>query len=162
MEIVDIVLVGGGTLAGLCAGLLYAFSVAIIPALHVLKGSEHIAAMQAINVKILNPVFFLSFFGPAILLPLAAILAWGRPQFALLIVAALLYIVGVIGVTSAGNIPLNDKLAKLEAHQLPEAEADRARKEYQGQGAAWMRFHTIRTLAATLTTVLVFIACLFK
>jgi hypothetical protein len=32
-------------------------------------------------VKIENPVFFLSFFGPIVLLPLAAFLHWGQPQF---------------------------------------------------------------------------------
>ena len=43
MKFEDTVLVVAGTLTGLFAGLLYAFSVAIIPALRRLKGTEHIA-----------------------------------------------------------------------------------------------------------------------
>lgn len=46
MTLENIVLVVGGTLTGLFAGLLYAFSVAIVPALRRLKGTQHIAAMQ--------------------------------------------------------------------------------------------------------------------
>lgn len=160
MNLANIVLVVGGTLTGLLAGLFYAFNVAFIPALRHLKGTGHIAAMQAVNVKIINPVFFLSFFGPAILLPLAAILYWGKPPFGLLVAASLLHIVGAIGVTAAANIPLNDKLEKVDASQISEVDADQVRKEFQGPGAPWMLWHNVRTLAEIVATALVFIACL--
>ena len=90
MKLEDIVLVVGGTLTGLLAGVFYAFSVAFVPALRSIKGTQHIAAMQAINVKIENPVFFLSFFGSTILLPLAAFLHRSGSQFGLLVAAAVL------------------------------------------------------------------------
>jgi uncharacterized membrane protein len=147
-------------LSGLLAGLLYAFSVAIVPALRSIKGTEHIAAMQAINDKIKNPVFFLSFLGPALLLPLAAFLYRDNAQFGLLVIAAVLHIVGAIGVTGAGNIPLNEKLDKIDVSTLSEAEADQIRNEFQGAGSAWMRFHMVRTLASIAATMLVFIVCL--
>lgn len=115
-----------------------------------------------INGKILNPVFFLSFFGPTILLPLAAFLHRGGSQFGFLVAAAVLHIVGAIGVTVVGNVPLNDTLAKLDVSQLSEAEADHIRKAFQGPGTPWMRFHTVRTFAATAATALVLIACLSK
>jgi uncharacterized membrane protein len=118
--------------------------------------------MQAINVKILNPVFLLSFLGPTLLLPLAAFLHRSGPQFELLVAAAVLHIVGANGVTIVGNVPLNDHLAKRDVNQLSEAEADHIRKAFQGKGAPWMRWHTVRTLAATAATALVFIACLSK
>lgn len=162
MKLENIVLVVGGTCTGLFAGLLYAFSVAVVPALRRLKGTEHLAAMQAINRKILNPVFFLSFFAPGILLPLAAFLHRSGSQFGLLVAAAILYLVGANGVTIVGNVPLNEQLAKLDVNQLSEAEADHIRKEFQGPGTPWMRWHTVRTLAATAATALVFIACLSK
>ena len=162
MEFEDIVLVVGGTLTGLFAGLLYAFSVAVIPALRCLKGREHIATMQAINVKILNPVFFLSFFGPTILLPLAAFLHRSESQFGLLVAAATLHIVGANGVTIVGNVPLNDQLAKQDVGKLSESEAEQIRSAFQGPGSLWMRWHTVRTLAATGATALIFLACLSK
>ncbi|WP_165422781.1 DUF1772 domain-containing protein [Ktedonosporobacter rubrisoli] len=162
MQFADIVLVVGGTLTGLLAGVFYAFSVAIVPALRSIKGESHIAAMQAINVKIENPVFFLSFFGPTFLLPLAAFLYRGLPQFGLLVVASILHIVGANGATIAGDIPLNNELAKRDAYQLSEAEAEQIRTEFQRPGSAWMKFHHIRTFAAIAATALVFIACLSK
>ena len=162
MNFEDIVLVVGGTLTGLLAGVFYAFNVAIVPALRSLKGTQHIAVMQAINVKIENPVFFLSFFGPTFLLPLAAFLHRSSPQFGMLVAASALHILGSNGVTLAGDIPLNNKLAKVDANQLSEGEADQIRKEFQRPGSAWMNYHNIRTLAAIAATTLVFLVCLLK
>ncbi len=158
----NIVLVVGGVLTALHAGLLYDFSVDIVPALRSLKGTTHIAMMQAINVKIENPVFFLSFFGPVLLLPVATLLHWGQPEFVWLLAASSIQLFGCEGVTVAGNIPLNNRLAKIDATQLSEAEADQIRTEYQGPGSAWMRFHTLRTLAAITATTIVFVVCLSK
>lgn len=158
----NLVLVVGGVLTALHAGLLYDFSVDIVPAMRSLKGSSHISMMQAINVEIENPVFFLSFFGPIVLLPLATFLHWGKPQFPWLLAASAIQIIGSEGVTIAGNIPLNNKLANIDANQLSEAEADKLRKEFQGPGSPWMRFHTIRTLAAITATTIVLVVCLSK
>ena len=162
MTFENIVLVVGGTLTGLMAGLFYTFNVAIVPALRGIKGTQHIAAMQSINSKIKNPVFFLSFFGPTILLPLAAFLHRGGEQFPLLVAAAVLHIIGANGVTIARNIPLNEQLDKIDVNQLSEAEADQIRKEFQEVETPWMRWHNVRTLASIAATALVFIVCLSK
>ena len=156
------VLVIAGVLTGLHAGLLYDFSVDIVPALRSIKGTAHIAMMQAINVKIENPVFFLSFFGPIVLLPLSAYLHLGEPQFVWLVAASVIQIVGCDGVTVAGNIPLNSTLAAIDPVTLSEEEADRIRTEFQGPGSRWMRLHTIRTLAAITATTILFVVCLSK
>jgi uncharacterized membrane protein len=158
----NLILIAGGTLTGLLAGVFYTFNVAVVPALRAVKGTRHIATMQAINDKIKNPVFFLSFFGPTILLPLAAYLHRGGAQFPLLVAAALLHIIGANGVTIVGNIPLNERLDKVDVEQLSEAEADHIRTEFQGRGSPWMRFHNIRTLTSIAATALVLIACLSK
>jgi len=162
MTLENIILVVGGTLTGLLAGLLYAFNVAVVPALRHMKGTQHIAAMQSINEKIKNPVFFLSFFGPSILLPLAAYLHRDSTQFPFLVGASLLHIIGANGVTIVGNIPLNETLDRVDASQLSEAEADQIRQEFQGPGSPWMRFHAVRTLASIAATALVFVVCLSK
>lgn len=162
MTFENIVLVVGGTFTGLFAGLLYSFPVAIVPALRTLKGTQHIAAMQSINAKIENPLLFLSFLGPIVLLPLAAFLHRGEPEFALLVAASILHILGATGVTVFGNIPLNKELAKVDTPKLSEEEAEKIRKEFQGPWKPWMRFHTVRTLAATAATALVIVACLLK
>jgi uncharacterized membrane protein len=158
----DLVLVAAGVTTALHAGLLYDFSVDIVPALRSIKGTAHISMMQAINVKIENPVFFISFFGPVVLLPAAALLHRGEPQFAWLAAASAIQILGCDAVTVAGNIPLNNGLAKVDASRLTEAEADRIRTEFQGPGTPWMRLHAVRTLSAIAATTIVFIVCLSK
>lgn len=162
MTIENIILVIGGSLSGLLAGVFYTFNVAVVPSLRSLKPKEHIRAMQAINLKIKNPVFFLSFFGPTILLPVAAFQHQGTAQFPLLVAAAVLHILGSNGVTAGGNIPLNEKLDKVDADSLTESEAEQTRETFQGRGSAWMRWHNIRTLASIAAVALVFIACLTK
>ncbi|MBC8099626.1 MAG: DUF1772 domain-containing protein [Armatimonadetes bacterium] len=162
MPFENVILVVAGTLSGLIAGLFYAFNVAIVPALRRLKATQHIAVIQAINVKIKNPVFFLSFFGPTMLLPLAAWLHRGGSQFPLLAAAAALHIIGANGITIIGNIPLNERLDAVDPDQLADAEAERIRHAFQGADSPWMRWHTLRTLASIVATVLVFMACLSK
>lgn len=162
MTLENIILIAGGTLSGLMAGLFYCFNVALVPALRAVNGVAHIEVMQAINTKIQNPVFFLSFFGPTILLPVAAFLHRDTPQFPLLVGAAALHILGANGVTAGGNLPLNERLDKVNASQISEPDADRVRTEFQGQGSAWMRWHNIRTLASIVATALVLIASLSK
>jgi hypothetical protein len=67
MNVENTILVTGGVLTALHAGLLYDFSVDIVPALRSTKGTTHISMMQAINRKIENPVFFLSFWSMVLL-----------------------------------------------------------------------------------------------
>jgi uncharacterized membrane protein len=162
MTFENIILMVGGTLTGLLAGVFYAFSVAFVPSLRKLNAKQHIETMQVVNQKIKNPVFFLSFFGPTILLPLAAFLYRDGSEFPLLAAAAILHIVGSNGVTAFGNIPLNEQLDKVDISQISEAEAERIRQEFQGPGTAWMRLHMVRTLAAVAATALIFIVCLSR
>ncbi len=160
MTLESIVLVAGGVLTGLHAGLLYDFSVDIVPSLRKLKAKAHIEMFQSIDKTITNPVFFLSFFGPIILLPLAAFLFRGEPPFAWLAAASLIQILLCNGVTVTTHLPLNADLAKVDTGNISEAEAEKIRQAFQGPNSKWIRFHAVRTLAAIATTALVFVACL--
>jgi uncharacterized membrane protein len=162
ITLANIVLVAGGTLTALQAGLMYDFSVDVVPSLRSISAKSHIEMMKAINVKIENPVFFISFFGPVLLLPLAAFLHRGEPQFAWLAAVSAIHILGDVGTTVVGNIPLNNKLALVDEAALTDAEAERIRQEFQGPGSLWSRFHMIRTLTTTLATALIFIIALSK
>lgn len=51
--------------SGLMAGIFFAFSVFVMTALNRLPPAQGIAAMQFINVTILNPLFLLTFMGTA-------------------------------------------------------------------------------------------------
>src|SRR3954469_23636198 len=91
----------------LVAGLFFGFVVAVNPAFSTLPDAQYIAAMQAINVAIVNPVFAAAFFAPALLIPVSA---W-KYKSLLIGLAAAFYLVGGIGVTYIQNVPLNDMLA---------------------------------------------------
>jgi uncharacterized membrane protein len=156
----NIAIVAGGVLTGLHAGLLYDFSVDVVPSLRKLKAKAHIEMFQAIDKTIENPVFFLSFLGPIILLPLAAFLFRSEPQFPWLVAASLTQILACNGVTIAVHLPLNGGLAKVNTSKISDQEAEKIRTAFQGPGSTWVRFHTVRTLAGIAATTLVFVACL--
>ncbi|GLU53522.1 anthrone oxygenase family protein [Dyadobacter frigoris] len=145
----------------LIAGLFYAYSCSVNPGLGKLPDKEYIAAMQSINLAIINPVFILSFMGTLILLPLCTYLHYARPfpaRFVLLGIASLIYITGTFGITILGNVPLNDTLASydIKAASINEIADQRIKFE-----VPWNRLHTIRTVAAVTALSLVIIACLY-
>jgi len=111
--------------------------------------------MQNINAAILNPLFFLSFFGTTILIPITTVLHKSSSSFPWLLAASLIYLLGVLGVTMFGNVPLNNALSafKLEGASL-ESIKD-ARTAFEN---SWNRFHTIRTIAAGLSLLILVFA----
>ncbi len=100
--------------SALSAGIFFAFSTFVMQALGQQPSNQGIATMQSINITVINPWFMVAFFGPALaclLLTIAALQNWREPNSMYWLVGSLLYLVGTIGVTIAGNIPLNDALA---------------------------------------------------
>ena len=63
----------------LVAGLLFAFSTSVLPALRQRPSAEGIAVMQTINSTILNPLFGLVFGGTTVLCLVLAVTAPSRP-----------------------------------------------------------------------------------
>jgi uncharacterized membrane protein len=93
---VRVLTLGGATLTtGLIAGVFYAYAVSVNLGLGVQPDASYVATMQAINERIENPLFFLSFFG-AVLFLLAALSAHlPRPRlgrFWLIALASALYV----------------------------------------------------------------------
>ena len=128
--------------AAVIGGVFYAFSSFVMQALAQLPPAQGVAAMQRINVVVLNPPFLGLFGGTALLALVAAAVAafaWSTPRFLLLSCGSLLYLLGVIGVTGRGNVPLNERLGRLD----PAAPA-----EWTSYVAAWMRWNHLRTAAA--------------
>jgi uncharacterized membrane protein len=99
---------------GLIAGVFFAFSTFVMKALAQQPVGQGIAAMQAINITVINPWFMTVFLGTAIAcigIAIAALLKWHHPNAVYLLMGSLLYLVGTFGVTIACNVPLNDALA---------------------------------------------------
>lgn len=131
--------------AGLNAGLFFIFSVCIMGALARLPAEQGIAAMQAINVVILNPWFMLEFMGTAVLalILVAGGFVYGGPARFYLIAGGLLFLGGVMLVTMIVNVPMNNALEALE----PGSE-EAARLWSSTTLVDWVRWNHVRTLSS--------------
>lgn len=142
---------------GVVAGIFFAFSSFVMAALGRLPSDHGIAAMNAINVTVINPGFFLAFFGTAALCLLASggvVLRWTATGGMLVLLASLIYLAGCIAVTLLRNVPLNNALAAVTPG-TPEAAALWTR--YLGE---WTFWNTVRTVAPVVSAVLFTMALL--
>jgi uncharacterized membrane protein len=101
----------------LIGGIFFAFSSFIMKALARLPSVEGMAAVQSINLVVLNPSFLGAFMGTAAISLLVAVLAvigWKTPAALWLVAGALLYLVGTFLLTGLGNVPLNNQLAAVQ------------------------------------------------
>jgi uncharacterized membrane protein len=146
---------------GLVAGVYYAFAVSVNLGLAAQPDASYVATMQAINERIENPLFFLTFFGAA-LFPLAALAVhYRRPRsghFWLVALACALYIGGSFLLTSFVNVPLNEQLASVAADASP-GELARARAGYEGP---WNFWNSVRTMFSFLAFAALVGACLLR
>ena len=123
---------------GLTAGLLLIFSIAVNPGLARLSEEEYYRAMKFINQIILNPIFFLVFIGPVITMPLLTYMSRNDSNmFILTLFSTILYFLGVILITSFKNIPLNNRLEKLNPEEF--------RDVFLWYKKPWNFWHNIRT-----------------
>jgi uncharacterized membrane protein len=140
---------------GLIAGVFFAFSSFVMPALAKLPPAQGIAAMQSINVVVLNRWFLAVFLGTAgacAMLALASSFAWSEPGSKLRSLASASYLLGTILVTRACNIPLNDALARVSPQAAPAAEL------WSRYVSDWTRWNTLRSLAALAAAMLLTLA----
>ena len=102
---------------GIAAGLFFIFSNTIMASFARLPAAQGIAAMQQINVTIINPLFMLVFMGLVVLslvLGAKAIFGWAEAGSAWLLAGSVAYLVGCFLVTMVFNVPLNDALAAVD------------------------------------------------
>ena len=133
---------------GLVAGVFFAFSSFVMPALKRLTPERGIAAMQSINERAVTPVFMTALFGTAAAclgLVAWAVISWGEGPSALVLAGGALYLLGTIGVTVACNVPLNNRLATLHPQG---ADAAGYWAKYVTTWTAWNHVRTIAALAA--------------
>ena len=102
-----VALIAATLTAGLMAGVYGIFALAIMPGLRTTDDRTFVAAFQAIDRAIVNPLFMLWFFGP-LLFAGAAALAGGDALP--LVIAALVLSLVVVVITFAVHLPLNDAI----------------------------------------------------
>ena len=133
---------------GLVAGIFFAFSTFVMRALANLPPAQGIAAMQSINVAVINPWFMTAFFGTAaacVLMMILSLLRWNDPGAAYQLAGSLLYLVGALLVTILFNVPRNDALAAVVPAS---AEGTRLWAGYLTTWTAWNHVRTVAALAA--------------
>lgn len=139
---------------GLAAGFFFAFSICVMKALGRLPPPQGIAAMQSINVVVINPWFLTAFFGTAlacVLMIVSSLLRWDDQRASYWLVGGALYLVGTILVTMLFNVPRNNALAALEPSS---SEAAMLWAAYLSTWTAWNHVRTIAALvAAALFTI---------
>ncbi|MEA5602412.1 DUF1772 domain-containing protein [Nostoc sp. UHCC 0252] len=114
-----------------------------------LKPPQGIAAMQFINITVINPFFMAAFLGTAaacIFLLISSLLKWHQPGAVYLLLGSLLYLVGTLGVTIFFNVPLNEALARVEPDST---EGANLWSTYLVNWTIWNHIRTVAALAAT-------------
>jgi uncharacterized membrane protein len=140
----------GSAVAG---GIFYAFSSFVMAALGRLPATQGVAAMNAINVTVITPSFMTVFMGTALVCLVLAggsFFGWGQTAWKLIFAASLCYLVGSLGITMVGNVPLNDQLAAV----APAQEAALWSRYLD----AWTLWNHVRTAASIMSAVLFTIA----
>lgn len=130
---------------GLIAGVFFAFSSFVMNALGRLPPAQGIAAMQSINVAVINPWFMAPFLGTAaacIFLTVSSLLNWHKAGSTYVLAGSLLYLIGTFLVTIICNVPRNNALAIIDP-----ASADGAR-QWAGYLISWTAWNHVRTMAA--------------
>ena len=145
-------------ITGLSAGFFYAWEVSVIPGTKQISDRSYLETMQSINRAILNPAFFIIFFGSLLFLLVSGYMQYKAAinlSFWFMVGATLTYLIGTFGVTVFGNIPLNDLLDALNLNDLNSEALNNTRTSYEGK---WNQWHSIRTVFSVLAFVLCLLA----
>jgi uncharacterized membrane protein len=134
----------GAVASGLVGGVFFAFSNFVMQALGRLRPSEGAAAMQSINITVINPLFMTALFGTGLLS--LVLLVWGlvdldEPHAGWLIAAGAIYVIGEVVVTGALNVPRNNALARVDP------ESEEGARVWRTYLVEWTRANHIRTVA---------------
>ena len=149
----SVALVAGVVFSGAIFGFFYAWVCSTMWGLDNADPRVAIAAMQAMNESVRNPVFFPAFFlTPAVLALASGLAFWeGRRRSAVLAGAAgLVYLLGGLVLTTTLNVPLNDALG---ASSIP-TELAAAEAMWRHYSSTWQGYNQIRTVVSGIALTL--------
>ncbi len=143
-------------LIGLAGGFFYTWQVSVIPGTLKISDTSYLEAMKSINKEILNPFFFVIFFGALLfVLSDAGFHLFNSRSLATLWVslAAILYAI-TFGITAFGNVPLNNSLEALQLDELSAVELKDFRNYYE---VAWNKYHVYRMWTSLMAFIFIII-----
>lgn len=140
-------LVAATIMTGLTAGVLFAFACSVMPGLGGTDDRIFVAAFQAMDRAIINPLFLIVFVGSPAFCALAVVLNLGTDQRSLLwwAAAALVLSLLTVAITRVVHLPLN---AAIQAAENPDQISDLAAVRQRFE-STWVRWNIIRTATST-------------
>lgn len=162
MVVFETALVFSTLLCALVAGFVFAFASVVMPGIQGLHDRDFLRTFRAIDLVIQRnqPSFMLVWLGSVLTLLVTVVLGFwhlvgvDRLQ---LIVAAAIYLFGVQLPTATINVPLNNRLQKLDLDSLSDSDIGEARVLFEGR---WIKWNRIRTILAVLSSVMLMVLAL--
>ena len=143
-------------------GMMYVFSVMVMPGLNRTGPVEALTAMRGINAQAnASPAFLLPFFGATILalaVGVMAVVQLNQPGSWWLLAGAIFGILGAI-ITMVFNVPLNNHLDTLNPERLSVADAAR---EWQAFLSTWTAWNHTRSATGFVGAVLMLIGLRYR
>ena len=140
---------------GLMGGVFFTFSAFVMPALKRLPPAQGAAAMQSINVTAVRPPLMIALFGTAalcLLMIVRGFTRWGSRSSLFLVLGGAIYLVGIVVMTAAFHVPLNDALAKVEPNSVQGAQ------KWHGYYGPWTLGNHLRAIAGIASSALIFLS----
>ena len=145
--------------SGLSAGIYFTFSNFVIKGLAQRPAAQGIAAMQAINITVINPGFMLVFFGTGLACIILMIVLLFEPQHYAnfyWLGGTLLYLIGTLAVTMFRNVPLNNELA------IAVPDTEEAAQLWEKYLIDWTFWNHIRTITGAIATALLILSLCYQ
>ncbi len=136
---------------GIMAGVYFAFSAFVMRSLDATERPVGMVAMQSINRIIVRSLFLPLFFASSLaclLLAVFGVMEWGSPGAGPMVVGGALYVIGMLVLTAAANVPLNNALEATDAAG-PDAEA-----MWRRYMQRWLPWNHVRTVSCTVSLAL--------
>ena len=142
-------------------GFIFTYSIVVMPGLSKLSDKEFLKAFQVTDAVIQSkqPIFMLTWIGSIVSvlsLILISITYVGLSETWLIVLVALLYLLGVQGITILIHLPLNNQIQKLNLEKLKDENLRNERLNFENK---WNFFNNIRTTIAFFVslTLLIFL-----
>ena len=145
----------------LVTGFIFTFAIIVMPGLSKLSDKEFLKAFQTTDAVIQNkqPIFMLIWVGSIVSvlsLILISIAYVGLSETWLIVLVAIIYLLGVQGITILIHLPLNNQIQKLNLEKLNDENLKNERLNFE---IKWNFFNNIRTTIAFFVslTLLIFL-----
>ena len=142
-------------------GFIFTYSIVVMPGLSKLSDKEFLKAFRVTDAVIQSkqPIFMLTWIGSIVSvlsLILISITYVGLSETWLIVLVALIYLLGVQGITIFIHLPLNNQIQKLNLEKLKDENLRDERLNFENK---WNFFNNIRTTIAFFVslTLLIFL-----